>query len=184
VVDHGHRGALDGEEAVGVEAAEGVPEGFASAVAVDRGPGDDRPAVVELPEDRAHAVRHERAEAFDAEGEGAGLVELGQVVPVVEGGGRGQVVAEAAHQLAVAVDGLLVVEDEGGVGGQVAGDGAAEGGVRGRALEAELGDEPGRVGGVVAVVLPVPDVPDVNGAGGRVLRRVGGVGGEGAAGDV
>src|SRR5690606_26894028 len=99
-------------------------------------------------------------------------------------GGRGQVVAEAAHQLAVAVDGLLVVEDEGGVGGQVAGDGAAEGGVRGRALEAELGDEAGRVGGVVAVVLPVPHVPDVDGAGGLVLRRVGGVGGEGTAGDV
>ncbi|MFE4957171.1 hypothetical protein ACFRCW_24570 [Streptomyces sp. NPDC056653] len=106
-----------------------------------------------------------QAEVPDAEGDRAGLVELGEPVPVVEGPARlRQVVAEAAEQFGVAVLGLLVVGEQRGVGRESAADGAPQGGVGGRALEAEFGDEAGDTVRVGAVVGPVPDVPDSHAA--------------------
>jgi hypothetical protein len=53
-------------------------------------------------------VRAQRPEVLDPERQRPGLVQLGQVVPVVEVARRGQVGVEAALQLGVAVRGLLV----------------------------------------------------------------------------
>ena len=114
VVVHDQRGhpvpRLHGDERVGVDAPQHVPERLADAVAVDGGPGDHRPVVVELPHDRAGVVREQAAEVLDPVPDGTGLVELADPVPLVDASPPRQVVTEAALQLEVAVGGLLVHE--------------------------------------------------------------------------
>src|SRR5690606_38211139 len=154
-----HRG-----QAVGVDRAQGVPEGFAPSPAVHGRPRGDRPAVVELPDDASGAVGPLGAEVLDAQGDRPGLVDLGQVVPVVEVGGLAEVRGQAAGEFAVAVGGLLVVQHAGRVRAQLlVGQRRAQGGVGGRRLEPELGDEAGPVVAVGGVVHLVPHVPDVHG---------------------
>ena len=58
--------------------AQRVPQRLAPAVAVDRRPRGHRPAVVELPDDRARVRGAQRAEVLDPERDGPGLVELGR----------------------------------------------------------------------------------------------------------
>src|SRR5690606_25948105 len=60
-------GHVGGDERGGVEAPGDVVERLPAAGELDRAPGGDGPAVVELPVDRAHAVRHGAAVVLDAD---------------------------------------------------------------------------------------------------------------------
>ena len=65
---------LDRQQPRRVGVAEGEPRRLAPAATVDDGPAGHRPAVVELPPDRAHARATQRAEVLDAGAHGARLV--------------------------------------------------------------------------------------------------------------
>src|SRR5690606_25656513 len=128
------------------------PQRLATYIADGGGPGRDLPAVVELPADGTGRAWPVQAAILQGEAHRVGLVELGGPVPVAEPLRSGQVRGEAAVQLAVAVRGLLVQEERPGLlvqGGLVQRTG--QGGPGGRALEAELGDEPGSLVAVVPV---------------------------------
>ena len=162
---------LDGHQPVGVGVPQRVPERFADPVAVDRRPGRDRPAVVELPDDHP-LVRgcHERRCSMP-NADRAGLVHGHGPVPVVDVGRLLEVGREAAAQLEVAVLGLLVAPHPGRGRGQR--DVMDRGGQRRpgrRALAAELGHEPRGRAPVGRVVDAVPDVPEVAGPVVRVVR--------------
>ena len=185
------RARLEGQQLVRVHPLQRVPQGLADAGVVHGGPGDDRPVVVQLPDDRTGVARVEATEVLDPVRHRAGLVERGQPVPVVHVGaasgrpGR-QMITQTPFQLEVSLVSLLVDQHLGAVRiGRLIMDHGEQRRPGGRALEAELGHEPGRVVAVVGVVELVPDVPDVHGAAAEVVgvvvvgvgeRATGGVG--------
>ncbi|MGN6243097.1 MAG: hypothetical protein ACTHQ3_05420 [Motilibacteraceae bacterium] len=163
---------LEGDQPVGEGAPEGVPERLAALRPVHRSPGDDRPAVVELPHDRPGHVRPAGPPVLHAELDGPRLVHLGEVVPVVGAEALAEVVGQAAQQVLLAELGLLVRHDAGGLRRQgLVRDRLAESRPGGRRLPAELGDERRGVVAVAGVVPAVPDVPDVDAAVVWVVRR-------------
>src|SRR5699024_5166141 len=161
---------------------------LAASVGVDRGPGGDRPAVVQLPHDGAAAHRPVGAVVPDAADQGTGLVELGGEVEVVEALHGRQVRGQAAAQLVLAAHRLQVGRHRLGVlvQGPFA-DRAGDRGVVGRALVPELGGEARHgvaVAGVVVVLLGGPGHPVVHGAVVGVARVLGQRPGVGAGGGV
>ena len=60
------------------EAAHHVVHGLPAAAIVEAGPGGDRPGVVELPVNRAHAMGFQRAPVFDGGLDGEALLDLRQ----------------------------------------------------------------------------------------------------------
>ena len=108
----------EAEGAVRVRPPQGEPGGLADAVPVHHGPGDDGPAVVELPDDRPGAHRLQGAPVTDPECDRARLVELRGPVPPADVRRLGQVTGEPLAQLPGAVLGLLVDGELVAVGGQ------------------------------------------------------------------
>ncbi len=105
-----------------------------------------------------------------ADGHGVGLVELGEVEPVVGVGDDAEVRGQPPIQLGVTIGCLLVVRQPRIVDGErAAGERTAERWKHRRCLEAELGDEPRRVRAVVTEILVVPDVPQVDRAAAGVV---------------
>ncbi len=149
-------------------------ERFGPAGAVDGRPGQRRPHVMQLPEDRAGGVRPVRPPVQDAGLDGAHLVPLHQVVPCIEVRRHRRMRLQAAPQLVHAAGGLLVVGDAGrGRCHRLVGDRLAQGPPGRRRLPAELGDEPWPGVAIVPVIPPVPHVPRVVCLVCRVVRREG-----------
>src|SRR5450830_1219942 len=155
--------ALNGDRPVGVGVAQRVPERLGALVAIDGRPGCHGPAVVELPDDGSGGPWPPRPVVLDRVGDSAGLVELCGPVPVGEVGGDSQVRRETAVELAVAVLGLLVQQEDGVLLGErravrIA-DRALEGCPRRWGLEPELGAEAWDLVAVDGVVDAVPHLP-------------------------
>src|SRR5690348_9340539 len=104
----GHYGYGDGsvngacrDEILVVGFAGKIRQSFGSAVIIVTAPGSARPAVVELPVQRAHAIRLGAAMRFDGSLHSFGLLQLGNV----------DVIGKAVHTGGVAVIGLHIALD-------------------------------------------------------------------------
>ena len=176
-------GNVDGERPVfqkqahghgGVELPGGVVQCFVAPEAVHAGPGGHRPAVVELPVGRAHAVPPLTAEVFHAVFDGVRLQQLGRVHQILKGGRIQVIVRQIPQDLPVAAPALLMVLHDAGEAVQVFLPGECADGLHGgEALEAILGAEAEAflpVGGEGDAA--VPDLPVVGVALGGVVRVV------------
>ena len=184
-------GDVDGERPVfqkqphghgGVELPGGVVQRLVAAEAVHAGPGGHRPAVVELPVGRTHAVPPLTAEMLHAILDGVRLEQLRRVHQILKGGGIQVVVRQIPQDFPVAAPALLMVLHDPGEAVQVfLPDEGADGFHGGEALEAVFGAE-------AEALLPVggegdaavPDLPVVGVALGGVVRVVEAAAGGGA----
>ncbi|MPM29046.1 hypothetical protein SDC9_75585 [bioreactor metagenome] len=137
---------------------------FPLAGIVDGRPGGHRPVVIQLPEQRSHAVGHGGSPVFNSHLHRDSLLHLAEVEHLLEAGGETVVAAEVLDDDRVSPWILLMVFhlDAGQVPHRWLGIGR-DGGQRGETLVAELTDEPGlnRVVLFKASAL-VPDRPEVH----------------------
>ena len=135
-----------------------------AAAVVDGGPGTDRPGVVELPDQRAHAMGPETAPVGDGGLDGEALLDLAQPDEILEPLGPAEVAEHGGGDALVAALVLLVALEDRGGDVPVPGLGEAADDLEGRVgLEAELRAEPGRdVPVVIEIPVLVPDRPEVH----------------------
>ena len=142
-----------------------IPERLLASRPVDRRPGRDRPAIIELPDDGAHRDRTMRTHVLDAELDRAGLVELRDEMPVPESRGFGKPAFETAQKLVIAKRRFLMMQDAWRIrGGRVVAHGFLDRRQCRRGLPAEFGAEARDIVAIGLVPDIVPDVPDMHAA--------------------
>ena len=158
----------------GEETARHVVQQLPAAAVVEARPACDRPGVVELPDERAHAMRLEAAPVVDRGFDGEALLDLAQPDEVLETVGEPEVAEHRLGDAGVAPGVLLMALDHRACDVEIGlvGEGADD--VHRRVgLEAELRTEPRLdVAVVLEVAALVPDRPEVHVAAGVVVPRV------------